>query len=239
MNKKLLEFTQSETKAKQFRHDYPISEESREKLLQKVYPDFAKYIFHRRYSTNFPLLEEFMNEHHIREEKKETLEHNMFWWQVLYEARKNPENNAIEDYIEKDPLKENLMTSWLREWKKAVPKFYYVGYKYNDRILVMVDILTQETLDVIVYDPTAIPSEKGEIVMGTLIPIGDALYFPIIDFYHFDFAAREDLAGNLTHFYNKYLETSTLHEAFIHVLSAALQIERINFLENQNTSYKN
>ena len=69
--------------------------------------------------------------------------------------------------------------------------------------------------------------------MGTLMPLGGGLYFPITDFYHFDFEAREAIANCLHHYYDKYLKNFSMHEAFIHVLSAMLQIEKIIFMENQ------
>ncbi|CAH2713823.1 hypothetical protein BACCIP111895_00977 [Neobacillus rhizosphaerae] len=107
---------------------------------------------------------------------------------------------------------------------------------YNDRFFVVIDILTEKPLDVIVYDPIAIPPKKGEIVMGTLIPLGGGLFFPIVDFYHFDYEAREAMASCLHHHYDEYLKNSTIQEAFIHVLSVMLQIESIIFIDNQEKS---
>jgi hypothetical protein len=85
-----------------------------------------------------------------------------------------------------------------------------------------------------VYDPTAMPPKKGEIAMGILIPLGGGLHFPIIDFYHFDYEAREAIASRLHHHYDKHLKNSTLHEAFIHVASVMLQIERIIHMKNHH-----
>jgi len=129
-----------------------------------------------------------------------------------------------------------LISSWLRECEKAVPKFYFIGHKYNDRVFVAIDILTEVPLDVIVYDPIAFPPKKGEIAMGTLIPLGGGLHFPIVDFYHFDYDARKAIASYFHHYYEKHLKSSTMYEAFIHVLSVMLQIERIIFMENQGKS---
>jgi hypothetical protein len=72
-----------------------------------------------------------------------------------------------------------------------------------------------------VYDPTAVPPKKGEIAMGTLLPLGGELFFPIVDFYHFDYEAREAMASCLHHHYDKFLKTTSLNEVFIHVLSNA------------------
>lgn len=92
----------------------------------------------------------------------------------------------------------------------------------------MIDILEEKPLDVIGGNQLAFPLKKGEIVMGTLMPLGDGLHFPIHDFYHFDDEAKEPIAGTLSHYYDeRFLKTSTMHEAFIHVLSAMLQIEKI------------
>ena len=231
-------FVQSASSGKTFRHDYPISDELREELLLDVFKDFTHYLIDRYAALYREGLCEFIDDHHPQTEKRQALESNLFWWKLMYDSD-GAEVTFAEDYIEENRHKlhkKPLIASWLKEWDKAIPKFYYVGYKYNDRVLVVVDMLTNETLDVMVYDPTAVPPKKGKIVMGTLIPIGDALYFPIIDFYHFDLEASKDLAGPIVHNYEKHSETSN-YEAFIHVLSVALQIERIIFLENhQETS---
>ncbi|QKY70782.1 hypothetical protein [Lentibacillus sp. CBA3610] len=235
---KVVPFTQSASRGKTFRHDYPISDEMREELLLDVFKDFTHFLVDRYSALYQEDLREFIDDHHPRTEKRQALESNLFWWKLMYDSD-DAEVTFTEDYIEDNRHnlhKKPLISSWLKEWDKAVPKFYYVGYKYNDRVLVVVDMLTNETLDVIVYDPTAVPPNKGEIVMGTLIPIGDALHFPINDFYHFDVEASQDLARPIVHNYEKHSEAST-YEAFIHVLSVALQIERIIFLENhQETS---
>ena len=183
-----------------------------------------------------------MDEDDPRQEKRQVLLHNLFWWKIFYDSNMNKRENCVEDYIAENYQwlrKRPIILSWLRECAKAIPKFYYVGYKYNDRVLVMIDIMEEETLDIIVYDPLAIPPVKGEIVMGTLIPLGAGLHFPIIDFYHFDFEAREAIAHCLHHYYEKYLKNFTMHEAFIHVLSAMLQIEKLVYIDHQeNTSSK-
>ncbi|MET3696640.1 hypothetical protein SAMN05877753_103115 [Bacillus oleivorans] len=114
-----------------------------------------------------------------------------------------------------------------RDDQKAIPIFYYVGHKFNDRVFVVVDMAEEKTLDVMVCDPLAIAPKTGEIVMGTLLPLGDELYFPIMDFYHFDFEAREELARYFHYYYDKYSKSSNVHETFIHVLSSMLQIERL------------
>lgn len=227
---RVVEFAQSLSSSKQFRHDYPLSDELRKVLLSEVFKDLVQFSFKQHYPANHLLLEEYVEEHYPREEKREGLEHNLLWWQMLYNASLHSEMNFIEDYISKNYQKLNnkpLIISWLREWKKVLPNFYYVGYKYSDHVLVLVDMLSTKTLDVIVYDSLAVPSKKGEIVMGTLIPLGDALYFPIIDFYHFDLEASQDIAHHITNSYDKHLRTSTHLESFIHILSEALQIERI------------
>ncbi|MFD1040048.1 hypothetical protein ACFQ3N_16875 [Virgibacillus byunsanensis] len=239
---KVVEFAQSESKAKKFSHIYPISDEVKGVMLNEVYGDFTKYVLVRNYSEFQSILKEYVDSHYLRVEKREALEQNLFWWRVLYDSNQNSEMSCVESYISENYHRlrnKSLITSWLREWDRVMPKFYYVGYKYNDRVLVVVDILTEETLDVIVYDPLAIPPKKGEIVMGTLIPLGDALYFPIIDFYHFDVEASEDIAKHIHHYFDIHLKTSTMHEAFIHVLSVALQIERLVLMESQeNVSSK-
>lgn len=227
---KVAEFAQSESKAKQFRHDYPISDELRQVLLTEEFRDFTWYVLERNFAEYRLMFQEYIDEHCADAEKRQALELNLFWWQVIYHSNQDDSMSCVEDYIAENIHRLNnkpLITSWLREWDKAVPKFYHVGYKYNDRVLVVTDMLTAKTIDVMVYDPTAVPPKTGEIVMGTLIPIGDGLYFPIIDFYHFDYASRKEIAGTFHHHHKKHMKNATIYEAFIHVLSVLLQIERL------------
>ncbi|WML48428.1 hypothetical protein RCG23_24855 [Neobacillus sp. PS3-34] len=233
---KVVEFAQTETKTKIFRHDYPVSDELRKVMVSEVCRDFMMYALDQYYAEYLPMLKEYVDEHHPREEKRQILIRNLFWWRILYDSSVKVGSNCIEDYISENHhwlSKRPILISWLRECNRLIPKFYHVGYKYNDRVLVVTDILTAKTLDVIVYDQSAIPPKKGEIVMGTLIPLGDGLFFPIIDFYHFDFEARQELANHFFYYYDKCSKTSSMHEAFIHVLSSMLQIERLVFIDHQ------
>ncbi|RKQ30261.1 hypothetical protein [Oceanobacillus halophilus] len=235
--KKVLEFSQSKTNRKQFRHDYPIPKEIRDEMMTEIYADFTKYVTLCHYDQLHPQLHEFSEEHQTKPDKRGALEYNLFWSIINYLADENSESSCVEDYIAENYLHlktKPLITSWLREWDKAIPKFYYVGYKYNDRSFVVVDMLENKTLDVIVYNQDAVPPKKGEIVMGILIPEGDALYFPIIDFYHFDFTAREEIGRHILYYFEKYLKDFTLREAFFHVLSAALQVEQ--YFSKEHTS---
>lgn len=241
-NEKVIKFEQSESNTKIFRHDYPVSDELRKVMVNEVFTDYMKFAFERYYNEFFSLLREFAENHHLEGEKRDELVHNLFWWRLLYDSSSNLGLSCIEEYIAvhyHSLRKRPILISWLRECDKVVPKFYHVGYKFNDRVLVVTDFLTEKTLNVIVHDPLAIPPKKGEIVMGTLIPLGDNLFFPIIDFYHFSYEARRDIAMNLHHYFYKHLKTSPMHEAFIHVLSAMLQIERFITIENQENASLN
>ncbi len=237
---KIVEFAQSLTKTKTFRHDYPVSEDLRHVMVSEVFRDFMIYAFDLFYDNeNLSLLKEYVAEHNPKSEKRQGLLDNLFWWRLIYDSSLNLVNSCFDNYISENvnTLRDRpFIKSWLRECNKAVPKFYFIGHKYNDRFFVAIDILTQKPLDVIVYDPTAIPPKKGEIAMGLLIPLGGGLYFPIVDFYHFDYEAREAIASCLHHHYDKFLKNSTLMEAFIHVLSVMLQIESIIFMQNQEKS---
>ncbi|MFA9559198.1 hypothetical protein ACERII_17960 [Evansella sp. AB-rgal1] len=62
---------------------------------------------------------------------------------------------------------------WLREWEKTVPTFYFVGHIFHNGYFIVVDILTRETIEVLMLDSEATPPRKGEIVLGTLIPVGN------------------------------------------------------------------
>lgn len=230
---KIIEFAQSGTNTKSFRPDYPVSEELRERMLD-TFSDFMDFTLDAYFHEVAPFLEEYVEELKTREEKKDILLHNLFWWRIVYDANYNYRESCIAEYLaEKDRGLDRgpVIESWLRESWKAIPKFYYVGYKYNDRFFVVVDILTEKTIDVLVCDPLAIPPENGEVVVGTLIPLGEGLHAPIVDFYHFDYEARIDIARHVHYYYERFSKNSTPHETFLHVLSAMLQIERLIFIE--------
>lgn len=227
---KVVDLVQSDVKSKKFRPDYDVSEELRREMVSEVFRDFMMFALDHCDEDCLPMLKEYVDEHYPRRKKKAGLIHNLFWFRMLYDANQDPSYNSFEAYISENYhnlQKKPFMISWLRECAKAIPKFYYVGHKYNDHVFVAVDVLEEKTLDVIVYDPAAIPPKQGEFAMGMLIPLGGGLFFPIVDFYHFDHQAREAMASCLHHHYHKYLQDSTMYEAFIHVLSVMLQIERI------------
>jgi hypothetical protein len=238
-DEKVIDFVQTATNSKIFRPDYPVSDELREEMVSKVFCDFMKYAIDRYYDQNITILEEYVADLQIRDEKWYNLLHNLFWWRLFYESSQNNRTSIIEEYIAENfqsLSKKPILISWLRECDRVVTKFYYIGYKFNDRFLVAIDILTEETLEIMVFDPLAIPPKQGEIAFGTLIPLGGGSYFPIIDFYHFDFGARQEIADHLKYYYDMHLKTSPMHEVFIYVLTAMLQIERFVSLENQETA---
>ncbi len=227
VKEKVIEFTQSDSR--KFRKDYPISDELREVMLDKVFREFMIFVLDEYYDAYTPISQEFVDEHAIPEEKKDGLIHNLFWWRIFYDANIHLKS-CIEEYISENYQmlhKKPILLSWLRECDKVVPKFYYVGYKHNNRSYVVIDMLEEKPLEVIVLDPSAVPPEKGEIAMGILIPIGDSLYIPIVDFYHFNPNATQEIAMHLHYYYEKHLKTSSMYAAFLHVLSSMLQIEKI------------
>lgn len=241
---KVVELVQTDMKAKTFRHDYPVSEELRQVMVGEVFREFMVYALDQYYhDENLLVLMEYVEEHMPRQEKRSNLVHNLFWWHLFYQSNQHSSWNFIEAFISQSyyTLRNRpFITDWLRKCKSAVTKFYFVGPKFTDNTFVAIDILTEQPLDIIVCDPCAIPAKPGEIVMGTLIPLGGGLFFPIIDFYHFDYEAREAIANCIHHHYETHLKTSSsLHEAFLHVLSIMLQIERIISLETHTTNSPN
>jgi hypothetical protein len=234
----VIDFVQTATNSKIFRPDYPVSEELREEMVSKVFRDFMIYAIDRYYEENISILEEILTDLQIRDEKWHGLMHNLFWWRLFYESSQNKGASIIEEYIAENYQslrKKPILISWLRECDKVVSKFYFIGYKFNDRYLIAVDILTEETLEIMVYDPLANSPEQGEITFGTLIPLGGGVFFPIMDFYHFDFGARQEIANHLKYYYDQHITTSPTHEVSVYVLTAMLQIERFLNLENQES----
>jgi hypothetical protein len=232
----VIDLVQTATNTKIFRPDYPVSDELREEMVSTVFRDFMIFAIDRYFDENIDILEEIVADLEIRDEKWHGLMHNLFWWRLFYESSQTNGKSIIEEYIAENYQtlsKKPILISWLRECDTVVSKFYFIGYKFNERFFIAIDILAEETLEIMVYDPLAIPPVKGEIAFGTLIPLGGGSYFPIIDFYHFDFGARQEIANHLKYYYDQHLKTSPMHEVAIYVLTAMLQIERFVSLENQ------
>lgn len=233
---KVVELVQAHAKAKKFRPDYDVSEELKREMVSEVFRDYMIFATDRYYEACLPMINQYVDEHQPRRKKLPSLLHNLFWFRMIYDASIDPHDNSIEAYIAEnyhELHRKPFLASWLRECAKAVPKFYYIGPKLHDRIFLAIDILEEKPLDVIVYDPTAIPPKQGEIAMGILMPLGGGLFFPIVDFYHFDYQAREAMGSCFHYHYNKNLQDSNMHVAFIHVLSVMLQIESMVFNEKK------
>lgn len=211
-----------------FNPSHSITQAMKKELLQKVFKTLGHYITEEYDDENKKLLQTYLDEHEVSDTKRLSLEYNLLWWQLIYHTRVNPQLDFIEDFIQAHPvyLNQPFIISWLNEWKKAAPKFYYVEHTEQERVLVLVDMITQERLDVIVYDPLATPPSKGGVVAGTLIPIGSDIYFPIVDFYHFEREASHYIMDHLIYYYENYVSEDTLVEVFVQVLSIALQLER-------------
>ncbi|MCM3567618.1 hypothetical protein [Neobacillus mesonae] len=228
---KVIDFVQSDINSKKFRLDYPVSEELRGMMVDQVFSDFMAYALEQYYDDeNLLLLKEFIDDLCSRTEKKEALLHHLFWWKLFYEASQYPYRSCMEDYLTDHFFtmkNQPFIAAWLRECMKMVPKFYFIGHKYNNRTFIAVDILTHTTLEVMVFDPKAVPPKRGELAMGMLMPLGGGLYFPIVDFYHFDYKSREAIASCFHYHHHKYSKNAGEHETFLHVLSVMLQIEKM------------
>ncbi|MGJ7922242.1 hypothetical protein [Neobacillus sp. LXY-4] len=235
--KNLVTMVQSKPKAKTFRIDYPVSNDLLLEMVTKVFRDFMNDTLDLYYhDENLSVLEEIVEEHNPKEEKKESLLDNLFWWQILNSSGQNKKRSCIEDYIGENFHRfrtKPFMTSWLRACDQAEPKFYFIGETFNERIFFAIDILTHKPHLVFIFDRNSIPPKHGELVMGTLLPLGGNVFFPIVDFYHFDYESREAMASCFHYHYSRYKKEYSKDETFLHVLSVMLQIERMIFLENQ------
>ncbi|RDY71390.1 hypothetical protein ACJA3J_21090 [Halobacillus sp. SY10] len=228
--KNIVAFAQPSEQTTPFRHGQPLSEEVMDTFLPETYNDFVSFIVQRVGEVYRPLLMEFVEDHDPPEDKRLALELNLFWWRVLYDVSEIENVSFVEDFCMeyKQDLKQTpLMKAWLEEWEKASPKFYYIGHKFGANAFVAVDMETEETVEVVMIDRRVKEPEKGSIAVGTLIPMGNALYFPVTGFYYFDPEVSKELARPLMYHYEKHMEASPVLEGFVHVLSIALQIERM------------
>lgn len=226
----VIEFLQTGTKTKKFRADLPLAEELQEEMVNEVWNDFMRFALKEYYPVFSPFLQELTENMDVKEEKEAALLQNLFWWRISCDSKLSASNSTcIDEYIvtHKQLFKNrSIMESWIKSFDQAITKFYYIVHKFNDHVLVVMDMLEEKLIDVIVVDPLAVTIRVGEVVIGTLMPMGNGLYFPVTDFYHFNYEARKDLGVHFHQYFAQQLQTSPMYEAFIYVLSTMLHIER-------------
>jgi hypothetical protein len=229
MKSNVVEFLQTGTRAKKFRADHPLSEELQEEMVNEVWNDFMRFALKEYYPVYLPFLKELTENMDVNEEKEAALLQNLFWWRISCDSELSFSGTTIDEYIvtQKQLFKNRpIMESWIKTFDQAITKFYFIVHKFNDHVLIVMDMLEDKLIDVIVVDPLAIPIRVGEVVIGTLMPMGNGLYFPVTDFYHFDYEARKDMGVHFRQYFAQQLQTSPMYEAFIYVLSAMLHIEQ-------------
>ncbi len=229
MKNNVVEFLQTGTRTKKFRVDHPLSRELQEQMVNEVWNDFTVFVLKEYYPVYLSFLEELMENMDVMEGKEAALLQNLFWWRICCDSKLSFSSTCIDEYINthKQIFKSQpILESWMRTFDQAVTKFYAIVYKFNDDVLIVMDMLEEKLIDVIVVDPLAVPVKVGEVVVGTLMPMGDGLYFPVTDFYHFDYEARKDMGVHFHPLFAHQLQTSPMYEAFIYVLSAMLHIEK-------------
>lgn len=229
MKSNVIEFLQTGTKTKKFRADHPLAKELQEEMVNDVWNDFMRFALKEYYPEYLPFLKELMKNMDVMEEKEAALLQNLFWWRISCDSKVSFSSTCIDEYIvtHKQIFKNQpILESWMKTFDQAITKFYYIVYKFNNHVLVVMDMLEDKLIDVIVVDPLAVPIRVGEVVIGTLMPMGNGLYFPVTDFYHFDYEARKDMGVHFRQYFAQQLQTSPMYEAFIYVLSAMLHIER-------------
>jgi hypothetical protein len=229
MKSNVIEFLQTGTKTKKFRADHPLAKELQEEMVNDVWNDFMRFALKEYYPEYLPFLKELMKNMDVMEEKEAALLQNLFWWRISCDSKLSFSSTCIDEYIvtHKQIFKNQpILESWMKTFDQAITKFYYIVHKFNNHVLVVMDMLEDKLIDVIVVDPLAVPIRVGEVVIGTLMPMGNGLYFPVTDFYHFDYEARKDMGVHFRQYFAQQLQTSPMYEAFIYVLSAMLHIER-------------
>ncbi|MBT2683353.1 hypothetical protein J7E42_06925 [Bacillus sp. ISL-37] len=229
MKSNVIKFLQTGTKTKKFRADHPLAEKLQEEMVNEVWNDFMRFAIKDYYPVYLPFLKELTENMEVKEEKEAALLQNLFWWRLSCDSKLSISKTCIDEYIvaHKQVFKNRpIMESWIKSFDQAITKFYFIVHKFNDHVLIVMDMLEEKLIDVIVVDPLSFPIKVGEVVIGTLMPMGNGLYFPVTDFYHFDYEARKDMGVHFHQYFAQQLQTSPMYEAFIYVLSAMLHIER-------------
>lgn len=125
-NTNVVEFAQTVSCTKKFRHDYPIPEPLKKLLLIDIYHDFTGFVLSQYLSEAQPFIDEFLSFHPTQSNKKFSLEQNLFWWYVLYQNSVNDEMNVIDQYVLENKMKyrkKQIIPAWLNEWGRQYLNF--------------------------------------------------------------------------------------------------------------------
>lgn len=229
----IIPFRQAE-RSNAFQPTYPISRATQKEFLD-VYQDVISFIMTQYFHVFHPLLRSVSKDYNVSLEKRIDLEQQLFWLKITSEASQG--NSVFEEYILETNMrykKKPLIISWLREWNKAVPTFYYVSHKSTDHHLILVDLFQEEIKKVIIIHENITPIQEGEIVLGTLLPIGGNMYFPIVDFYHFEQRANSDVAAYIHEKFQQQDQNKDIHNLILEMMNVAITIEGYILSEEEN-----
>ncbi|TMW73408.1 hypothetical protein [Alteribacter natronophilus] len=88
----------------------------------------------------------------------------------------------------------------LTEWQYVFPGFYYpsISVGTTGRLFEAEDMFNGELKTVIAFNQTFTPPEKGTIMTGLLLPLGDGRFTPVLDLLQVHPSDRNKAAGDLS-----------------------------------------
>jgi hypothetical protein len=127
-------------------------------------------------------------------------------WAVLYHRILGGRKTILQYYLDSPEYRSKRRPKVhriLREWKYAMPGFYFVEEIADERILVVSDLFQMKEKLVAVYNELYRKPNEGDMVFGYLLPAGDGTYSPVIDFFHIPATHTRDTAFKVLDYYNK------------------------------------
>lgn len=222
----------------EFCHEAPMSIELREELLMSVYQKLLLQTFEKYLGGMEDGLREFIEEYNIPQEKSEHVSGNLFWLRMIYETQINQNFDCFQDFVKENKRyfeQYPVLRSWLDEWKKAVPKFYYIGHSFGANAFYATDIETGKMVEIFLPYSTVKAPTRGTIAIATLLPFCGTLYFPLVDFYQFDKMAKKDIIDHLKYYLEELKGEANPYEKFLRIFSTLVKVENL-VRENKMTS---
>ncbi|MGP4071320.1 hypothetical protein ACTWQB_02055 [Piscibacillus sp. B03] len=228
------EFMQNSTSTKTYRHDYPMTEELMDELLGEVYLPIYKQTYFHHYENAKDRLLRFVREHEVPNTKQEKVIDLVFWWKILYEMQHDEDFDEVYQYKVSHQAflnKRPILSSWLKEWYKIYPKFYYVSDQFALNGSFAVDCEKQTITEILFPHPMIQPPKKYSIIVAILLPYCDSLYFPLCDYYVFDDKVKREIAPNINFLYQELDGKDHKLDQFMHMFSSVLRLEQL-YLDN-------
>lgn len=137
-------------------------------------------------SENIDIIESKME---VSERLTKRIFPQLVWWIIFQEPVNGNGSTIFERYMKLNQIKWRKKSTAFHEtlssWQSISPGFYMTkSVGKSERVGTLVNIVGLKQYTVAVYNKVFEPLQRGELLTGFLLPIGDGIYTSPIDLFH-------------------------------------------------------